>query len=51
MKHLIATGNKSVIHTLQKVNRSVDPEVGELTNYSMTYGTHFLNALSSNNKS
>lgn len=38
MKSLVAIGNKSVVNTMQKTNRSVDPEVGELTNYSMTYG-------------
>ena len=36
---MAAGGNKSLLHILQKANRSAsEPEVGELTNYSLTYG-------------
>ncbi len=40
IKHMATSGNKSLLHILQKANRSAtEPEVGELTNYSLTYGT------------
>ena len=39
IKHMATSGNKSLLNILQKANRSAaEPEVGELTNYSLTYG-------------